>query len=82
MYLLVLALIKDWLTSLKKNKINNKNQFRVVEKSIKDVSRLYKIESIPRYLVFDSNGLLVNDQFPRPSEKDFVGTLLRYIDKK
>jgi thiol-disulfide isomerase/thioredoxin len=72
----------DWLTSLKKNNISNKNQFRVIEKSDKDMSSLYKIESIPKYLVFDSNGILVNDQFLRPSDKDFVGQLLRYIDKK
>lgn len=70
---------KDWKNILLKSKISAKNQFRVIESSNKLISTLYKIETIPRYLVFDKEGMLVNDHFSKPSEQDFEGKLLSYI---
>lgn len=71
---------KDWLSVLNKAKISHKNQFRVLENFNKTISQIYKIEMIPRYLLFDTNGVLVNSQFVKPSSKDFVEQLLRNIN--
>ncbi|WP_379090881.1 TlpA family protein disulfide reductase [Pedobacter sp. UC225_65] len=70
---------KDWKNILPRSKISAKNQFRVIESSNKLISTLYKIETIPRYLVFDKDGMLVNDHFSKPSEQDFERKLLSYI---
>ncbi len=70
---------KDWKNILLRSKISAKNQFRVIESSNKLISTLYKIETIPRYLVFDKDGMLVNDHFSKPSEQDFERKLLSYI---
>lgn len=70
---------KDWKNILIKSKISAKNQYRVIEGSNKLISTLYKIESIPRYLVFDKEGMLINDHFLKPSDQDFEEKLLLYI---
>ena len=73
---------KDWKDILAKSKVSTKNQFRVMERSNKLISQLYRIETIPRYLVFDTNGMLVNDHFLKPSDKDFEQRLLMYVQPK
>ncbi len=72
---------KDWKNVLDKFKVDGKNQFRVLEKSASLISKLYRIESIPRYLVFNEKGALVNENFLRPSDKDFEEQLLLKIAK-
>jgi len=70
---------KNWKDMIVKSKIGNTNQFRVAQRSNKLVNKLYKIESIPRYLVFDKNGMLINDNFSRPSDSNFETELNRYL---
>ena len=72
--------VKDWKESLLKHKVNQGNQFRLVGKSNQAISALYKISSIPRYLVFDRKGMLINDNFVKPSAQDFEKKLLAYIN--
>ncbi|TDQ11765.1 TlpA family protein disulfide reductase [Pedobacter metabolipauper] len=70
---------KDWKNAMLKSKITGKNQFRVIEKSNKPLSRLYQIEAIPKFMVFNENGMLLNDQFVKPSDKTFEEKLLMLL---
>ncbi len=46
-------------------------------------AKFFKISSIPRYLIFDKKGQIVNDDAPRPSHKiDFSKTIDALIDAK
>ncbi|WP_316805038.1 TlpA disulfide reductase family protein [Pedobacter nototheniae] len=74
------AKVKNWKDVFTSAKIDRKNQFRVVEQSNKLISGLYRIETIPRYLVFDKNGSLINEHFLKPSDKNFESELNRYIE--
>ncbi len=69
---------KDWKAMLVNMKIGKENQFRVLERTNKLISNLYKIESIPRYLIFDKSGVLINDNFVKPSDPTFEKKLLAY----
>ena len=71
---------KSWKEVMLSSKIGKKNQYRVVEKSNKLISGLYKIETIPRYLIFDKKGMLVNDRFFKPSDPNFEKELDRYSE--
>ncbi len=70
---------KAWKNRLEQAKISGKNQFRVLEKSQQLISDLYKIGTIPRYLVFDQNGTLINNQFLNPSDVNFEKKLAAYL---
>lgn len=69
----------EWLTLSKKLKVTG-IQARVLEKSNKTLAQYYHIEFIPRYLVFDKNGALIDDNFVKPSDPGFSKKLLNYLN--
>lgn len=57
--------------------IDDKHSFLTSDLTENDVLKALNIKSIPRYLVFDKTGTLVNPDAPRPSD----GTLDDELDK-
>ena len=54
--------------------ITNSKNSRVLEK--------IKLELIPRYLIFDKQGNLVEMNAPRPSDKGITKTIDKYLNNK
>ncbi|WP_158542159.1 TlpA family protein disulfide reductase [Pedobacter chinensis] len=56
------------------------DQYRVIEKSNKAISNYYGIVIIPKYMLFDQKGMLINDDFVKPSDKSFDEKILKYVN--
>lgn len=54
-------------------------QYRVLGKSNRAFSKLYNIATIPRYMVYNTKGVLVSESFLRPSDKKFKAELLKIL---
>jgi hypothetical protein len=40
----------------------------------------YKIKTIPRYLLFDKNGIIIDDNAPRPSDNELKTLIKKNIN--
>jgi thiol-disulfide isomerase/thioredoxin len=68
----------DWKSSLIKEKSIMDKTYFVINGFDNNYIKSLKINMIPRYLIFDKNGDLVNTDAPHPSEKE---KLYRELDK-
>ncbi|MFP9099438.1 TlpA family protein disulfide reductase [Flavobacterium sp. RHBU_24] len=70
----------EWKKAAEKEKIVNM-PYSYMSWDIKktDLSRLIKVSSIPRYVIFNKDGNLVNADAPRPSEKELETELEKYL---
>ncbi|MFY0592786.1 TlpA family protein disulfide reductase [Roseivirga sp.] len=64
----------DWRRSIEKNNLKTGLHYRVTNannsKGLEDLN----IPFIPRYMIYDQQGRLVNNDAPRPSETDLIAT--------
>lgn len=67
--------IKAWLVSNKQLAFID-NSYLVDKSFHSDLASYFGISTIPRYLAFDKNGLLITKNAPRPSKKDNFKKLL------
>lgn len=52
------------------------NQYLLLDTVNSALKKKFEINSIPRYIIFDKNGYLVNDKAPKPTEyNSFIGAL-------
>jgi thiol-disulfide isomerase/thioredoxin len=58
-----------WRQSAKKNQIIENNFFIRNSKSSKFISN-YNVNAIPRYMIFDKNGMLIHEDAPGPETKE------------
>jgi len=53
-----------------------KNQYLLLDPINSALKKKFELNSIPRYVIIDKNGFLVNDKAPKPTEYDsFIGAL-------
>ncbi len=64
-----------WIEKNKDLKLSE-NSYVLTNNFKSDFGYYFDIESIPRYLLFDANGKLVNSKMPRPSQKAKLAELL------
>jgi thiol-disulfide isomerase/thioredoxin len=58
----------NWLSALKKAGLDNvSNSFLIMNRQTSPLIKELKINSIPRYLIYDKNGKLIHSDAPRPS---------------
>lgn len=73
--------IDKWVSVSKENNIYDKpNQYRLSNFKESPLTKLINLRTIPRYLVIDNEGEILNDDFHRPSENHFEIELLKYLD--
>lgn len=71
--------IQKWRNSILTNSMNSRENYVFISPKEADFIRKYNIEFIPRYMIFDKNGKIVNDDAPRPSDpklKELIEKLL------
>ena len=69
----------DWR---KKVKLNDKHVIQLYAKNIRELNQFYRIESIPRFIVIDPEGKILNNSFPFPSEGNFTQLLDKLLPEQ
>ncbi|MCE7065165.1 TlpA disulfide reductase family protein [Dyadobacter sp. CY326] len=60
---------RAWIKSAARNGLKNENSFRLKGGNYSKIKDTFKINAIPRYMIFDKNGNLKISSAPRPREK-------------
>lgn len=72
----------DKSKTLWENAINDENligeEHYIVSRQDSNLLKLFKIDGIPRYMIFDTKGNLVDDKAPTPNDKNIRNLLLKY----
>ncbi len=76
-YLSIDQTLKPWENvSAKENLATHKENFLIVNSRTSDFMKQYKLNSIPRYMIFDKEGKLAYDNAPNPESKELEQILL------
>ncbi|GGG96617.1 hypothetical protein GCM10011416_13070 [Polaribacter pacificus] len=74
--------ILAWKRASKMEKIDQyKHSYRISNWEKSSLYQQYKIKTIPRYLLFDKNGVIIDDNAPRPSDPGLKKLIASYISK-
>lgn len=74
--------IDKWVEVAKRNGVYNKpNQYRLADFKESPFTRLFNVRNIPRYLLFDNKGNVLDEDFLRPSAGSFELELLKYLNR-
>ena len=75
--------ITDWLKAMKADKIDiDTNQYRLHSPKSSRLTQVVNLRSIPKYVLLDVDGKILNKDFRRPSDRDFEAELERYLKRK
>ena len=66
----------------KKVKLNDKNVVQLFAKNQKALNDFYRLNSIPRFIVIDPDGKIINSNFPFPDDSNFKVMLDQILPKK
>lgn len=66
----------------KKVKLNDKNVIQLFAKNQKALNDFYRLNSIPRFILIDPEGKIVNNTFPFPDDSNFKVMLDQVLPKK
>jgi thiol-disulfide isomerase/thioredoxin len=69
--------INAWLSSEKAEGIDPAYSYKSAGGFVNDFLKLYEVSNIPRYMIINSAGELVNENFERPSDPNFVKKLMK-----
>lgn len=70
--------ISFWKKASKQEKLQHKN-FLLLNHEKSEIIKNYKITTIPRYMIFDQNGILIFDDAPKPSSKELKEIIAKYL---
>jgi thiol-disulfide isomerase/thioredoxin len=65
----------DWDKANKKIGLPDDMSFLLPNPAESPLKKQFKINAIPRYMLIDKNGKIINDDAPRPSDKEIRGVL-------
>lgn len=73
--------VSKWIAVAKREGIYDKpDQYRLAKFRTSPFTKLLNVREIPRYLVINNEGDVVDDNFRRPSDRDFELALLRLLN--
>jgi len=75
LYLSLDKVQKDWLEAMKFEGLKESNSFLFANIETDDFLAEHKVNMIPRYMIFDKEGVLINKDAPRPSNQKIAGLL-------
>ncbi|MFT6871648.1 MAG: thiol-disulfide isomerase/thioredoxin [Roseivirga sp.] len=74
---------KDWKQSIEKNNLNTGQHYRVTNANNSKGFEDLNIPFIPRYMIYNKEGYLVNDDAPRPSQTQLLNDVLaKYLTQE
>ena len=69
---------ENWLNAVKNLKITG-HHYRVNSKVGSDITQRLQLKYIPRYLIINKKGVIVNDNAPRPSSKESIAAIEKLL---
>ena len=75
LYLSLDKVQKDWLEAMQFEGLKESNSFLFANIETDDFLIEHEVNMIPRYMIFDKNGALINKDAPRPSDEKIAGLL-------
>lgn len=73
---------KEWKTALVEEKeLNNPSQYRIIDWKNSELTKTISLKTIPRYILLDHSGKILNSDFLRPSDARFEEELKKYINR-
>lgn len=73
---------EDWKVAAKAEKIWDENSYRLKNGNHNPLLKFYGIGEVPRYMVFGKDGKLLNDNFSKPTSKNFEKELDQLIKER
>ncbi len=70
--------VKNWIKAGKEDSLHD-NSFLLLNFDKSLFKKTFKIDIIPRYLLIDKNGKMINDNAPRPSDPKLTLLIDRYL---
>lgn len=65
---------KSWMATIAHRQLSGEH-FLLADKEYTMLADNFDIAGIPRYMIIDKKGMVVNDNAPRPSDESLVGLL-------
>ena len=73
----------DWLAASRDEKLDRDHHNYRLDKGNKNaLLKMYNFSYVPRYMLYDQQGVLISDNFTAPNDKSFESELLKYINIK
>ncbi len=70
----------DWIKALSEDKeLDNPNQYRLLDWKNSGLTKFISLRSIPRYILMDTKGKILNSSFLKPSDAKFEEELRKYL---
>lgn len=74
---------KPWSEAIAKHQLNTGLHYRITNADNSKTMEELAVQFIPRYMIFDKNGKLVNNDAPRPSEQEkLIQEFNRYLGQQ
>lgn len=72
----------DWLAASQDEKLDKeRHNYRLNKGNKNALLKTYNFSYVPRYMLYDKQGVLLSDNFTAPTDKNFEADLLKYIKK-
>lgn len=68
-----------WLKATKSENINNGDSFIITDFKNSELNRQFKIESLPRRILIDKNGNIINDDAPGAADLELKKIIYKYL---
>jgi len=63
---------KPWANAIDKHKLNSGLHYRILNADNSKAMEELSVQFIPRYMIYNKEGILINKDAPRPSEKEIL----------
>ncbi|MFP5080032.1 TlpA family protein disulfide reductase [Pedobacter sp. JCM 36344] len=71
--------VSAWRKSANAENLNGANDFLLLNSSTSSFVKQYGVQSIPRYMLLDKTGKMLNDDAPRPSSEKLVSLINKHL---
>lgn len=72
---------KAWLDKVREHSDMLADSYRILDTDV-DFLKQIKLDKIPRYLIYDRNGILVDQDAPRPSDEEIERRIMTFLNEK
>jgi thiol-disulfide isomerase/thioredoxin len=71
--------VGDWHKAAGQEKLQKVNSYKIINFNMSKLKRSFSIEAIPRYLLIDKHGKIIESDAPRPTDKKLIEIISKYL---
>lgn len=76
-YLSIDKIFQQWVSAMQEERLPKENSFLIQNFDDSDFKKRFNIDGIPRYIIINKNGEVINDGAPSPSSEELKKLLLK-----